>query len=264
MAPIGCRGRRASAGRRRSARAAHGAASAARRSRSVTRPSPSGCSPRIALQHRGRRLVLGPPGSLPGGHLPTCRDRGHDHLRVEASERGGDDFSGYLTHARTAAREVRLQLRPGHAVCVDGAPVEAERLVRRVRLGGEVHAGRYRFHCVAQPAGSLSEVVRCHPRIASRRCRRRHPDCMIGGACPYTCRVNCGSALYGVDRVRRNGGASRRRSSSASRVGSTRRGSVEHVFDGGLGAFRDSFDDASRTQARDGVAARSPRRARRG
>ena len=44
-------------------------------------------------------------------NLPPARDGWHNHRRVEAAERGRYHFPRYLTHARAATGEVRLELR---------------------------------------------------------------------------------------------------------------------------------------------------------
>ena len=134
-----------------------------------------------APQHRGRAPLAGLEDGLPAGDLPAGRDRRHDHLRVEAAERGGHDLARHLAHARAATGEVGLQLRAGHAVRVGGrAACEPERRVGRERLRGEIHPGRHRLDRVAQPAGPLVEIGGHHERFSFRYRGDRPPLVSLG------------------------------------------------------------------------------------
>ena len=101
-----------------------------------------GQAPRLvtedALQHLGRASFPSVEDGLLAGDLPSHPDCRHNHLRVEASERGSDDLPNHLTHTRTPTGEVGLQLRTGDAIRGDRTPTESQRLVRPVRLRGEV------------------------------------------------------------------------------------------------------------------------------
>ncbi len=107
-------------------------------------------------QHPGRPLLAGFEDRLSAHDLPPRRRRRHHDLGVEAGERCGHHLARHVTHAGAATCEVGLQLRAGDAVRTGGAAVECERLVGRMGLGREVHAGRHGLDGVAQPARPLS------------------------------------------------------------------------------------------------------------
>ena len=97
------------------------------------------------------------------GALPAEVDARLDDLRVEHGERGGHDAAGHLPEDAAAAGEVGRTVGHGDALAAcAAAAVEAERVVRLVALGGEVHLAdeglehraEARARCVRLLAGS--------------------------------------------------------------------------------------------------------------
>ena len=142
-------------------RPVHGATSAARRSTSVTRPRPSGCSPSTRCNISVAPSLPSLEDGLPSGDLPTSLHSRHNHLRIEAAERGGDDFPRHATHARATTSEVRLRLRADSAVRAFDRTIETEGDIGRVSLRGDIHPASQRFQRVTQ-AASLPTKIQCH------------------------------------------------------------------------------------------------------
>ena len=81
---------------------------------------------------------------------------GHDRLGVEHGEGGGHHLAGHLAHDRAPAGEVGRPVGQLHAVRQrPGAGREAECVVGRVALGGEVHLAGHRFQGHGQLPGQV-------------------------------------------------------------------------------------------------------------